>query len=573
MLGQAENLSVRISSWLQVFGMKYPMHSPRRWLQRNSRLIIFLGSFFTVVGIQTVLYWWGMRTIEGDARSLLESLGITIQSLTTTGYGQDAPWDSTFISMLTMAMQFTGIAYLFVALPLFIIPWVRESVTGTSVPEEIEAVEDHVVLFRSPELFDTLLDDIDAKDSPYVILEDDSERAQELIEDGRHVVTGSVTDDDTLNRINIDTARACVVDARGGKGIDTVLSVSALREDIEIVCVIEDPSHSQFLRYAGATTVISPKHRLGKALADKTRNFVISELDSMGEFDASIEIAEFPVAEGSRIWGKPMAAVDALPDIDAELIGAWIRGNFETDFQRQEPIDENTVLVATGTDDELNELHRLTGSPGTTATSGDIAIAGHGVVGTTADGILRKGGRRTVVIDESPGGDVDVVGDATQPNIWGNAELADASTLVLALPNDEQGIRACLVARECHPDIEMLVAARDVKSTRNYYRAGADYVLSLPRLVGRMITLELFDQQVLTLREQVRLRQMPADQLAGHHPSDPAVTDANIRVVAVRRDGSVMRTFDADFSLTSDDEIIIAGPDSGINEFEEAWGG
>lgn len=69
--------------------MKFRKPSLKNTRLDRKRLVLFLLSFSAVVGLQTVLYWWGMRAIENEPRSLLESFGIVIQSLTTTGYGQD----------------------------------------------------------------------------------------------------------------------------------------------------------------------------------------------------------------------------------------------------------------------------------------------------------------------------------------------------------------------------------------------------------------------------------------------------------------------------------------------------
>lgn len=71
-------------------------------IHQRLRLIIYVASFIGLVITYTALYRWGMATFEGENRIFIEALGIVVQSLTTTGYGQDAPWQSTPMSVLVM---------------------------------------------------------------------------------------------------------------------------------------------------------------------------------------------------------------------------------------------------------------------------------------------------------------------------------------------------------------------------------------------------------------------------------------------------------------------------------------
>lgn len=59
-------------------------------VKRRKRLVLYLLSFVGIVVLQTVLYSWGMARFEGEPRTLQESFSVVIQSITTTGYGQDA---------------------------------------------------------------------------------------------------------------------------------------------------------------------------------------------------------------------------------------------------------------------------------------------------------------------------------------------------------------------------------------------------------------------------------------------------------------------------------------------------
>lgn len=52
-------------------------------LKRRRRLVLYVLSYVAVLGVQTGLYWWGTGALEGEPRTVLESLGVVVQSHTT----------------------------------------------------------------------------------------------------------------------------------------------------------------------------------------------------------------------------------------------------------------------------------------------------------------------------------------------------------------------------------------------------------------------------------------------------------------------------------------------------------
>jgi|AntDeeMetagen134_2_1112570.scaffolds.fasta_scaffold13839_2 hypothetical protein len=72
----------------------------------------------------TVLYNVGMATLEGRPQSLLTSFQIVVETMTTSGYGADAPWETAPMNLLVAAMQLSGLGIvvlvvLRITVPLF----------------------------------------------------------------------------------------------------------------------------------------------------------------------------------------------------------------------------------------------------------------------------------------------------------------------------------------------------------------------------------------------------------------------------------------------------------------------
>lgn len=535
--------------------MKLHIRSPLEWLRQRKRLVMYLLSFVLVVGIQTLCYWLGMRAFEDEPRSLLESFGVVIQSLTTTGYGQDAPWESLPMSILVVIMQFTGVAYLFIAFPLFLVPWLREAMGEPRAPEAVGSLQAHVIFFNDSPLFSTLHEELTVNDVEYVVLEDDSDRAKQLYEDDAPVVHTDPLDEQALRDVNVTDATCVIIDARDLDGIGAILTIREVSGDVPVVCLIDDPAQSQYLRYAGASTVLSPKHRLGKALADKARNIITVDDESVA---ADIELVEIPVIPDSPLHGEQLSHLSDLEEIGATIIGGWIGGEFLTTFEADHVVDHNTVLVVAGTADEITAVERLAQSSGRLPAGGPMLLAGYGIVGRTAAGILQKAGYDLTIVDHEAKNGVDVVGDVTDADTLPNAGVADAATLLLALPNDDAAIRATLVASHRH-DIEIVTVANNEDTVSKLYHAGADYVLGLPRLAGQLILHELSDEPKPELLDRLQLAPIPAGPFEGDTPQD-VEQSLQATVVGVQRDSRFITDVPQEWELQAGDELIVAGP-------------
>ncbi|MFB6076582.1 MAG: TrkA family potassium uptake protein, partial [Candidatus Nanohaloarchaea archaeon] len=120
-----------------------------------------------------------------------------------------------------------------------------------------------------------------------------------------------------------------------------------------------------------------------------------------------------------------------------------------------------------------------------------IVIAGYGEVGRAARSVLADEGIDVVTIDLEPGEGVDIVGDAGEQSVLREAGIEDAGAIIVALPDDSAALLAVVHARALNDDIEILVRMSDTDATRKALSAGADYVLSVPRVSARMVAKEL----------------------------------------------------------------------------------
>ncbi|WP_049904623.1 potassium channel family protein [Natrialba asiatica] len=537
------------------------------------RILVYLASLLALTALYTVTYQWGMAVYEGESRTWYQAFEIVVQSMTTTGYGQDAPWESLWMNVLMVLIQVTGIAYIAVAIPQFITPWLRQ-VVQPAPPAETEAVADHVVIIGYSDNCERLVDELGANGTPHVVLEGETERAQTLHEAGLTVVHRDPSTAAGLEAARLGDALAVVVDATERELIRAVLAIERYEPTATVLVLVADPSDARYFRYAGIDEVISLKHRLGKALGDKVRDVVTLDIEEDADFEAAFDIVEYHVDPGSDLFGETVASTRRLEQTGATVLGAWIRGDFVTILPERVRVDENTSLLIAGTESELNGVAKRTGTPGSHYREiGDpVIVVGTGLVGTTAAGTLIRAGLETTVVDTAPAERVDVVGDATEEETLLEAGIRDARTLILALDTDERAILTTLTARALNPELDIIVGANATSSVAVLHTAGADDVLALPNVAGRMVTLRIFEHETMTLGDRLRVARVSAPALAGEELSAADIRlETGCTVIALDRDGTFFSTPDG-MELQPTDVLVVSGTGRQVRTFRTRYG-
>jgi len=541
-----------------------------KWQRRTVYYAVLL---LAVMFGYAVLYQNGMRIYENDPISFLHSMQVVVETFTTTGFGSDAPWNSAVMNVLVIVMDLTGVALIFMALPVLAFPLLEEALS-TTVPKSIDDAENHVVICSFTARAGALIDELGSRDVTYVIVEPDRERATTLYEDDFRVIHADPESVAGLEAANVGSARALVADVSDEVDASIVLTAREVAEDIPVVSVVEDPDRRAYHRLAGADTVLSPRPLLGRSLASRVTTSVAADLGDMIEIGDDFEIAELPVHRGSRLVGTTLADSGLREQAGVNVIGAWFRGEFETPPDPSATITNGTVLLVTGREEQLSELRALTRSSVRWFGPGRTIVVGYGQVGRSIADALSEAGAEHTIVDRVDAEGVDVVGDATDPETLEAAGIHDARSVILALPDDTTAEFATLVIRDLSAGTEIIARAEEVRSVQKMYRAGADYVLSLATVTGRMLASSILeDEDVLSLDHQVEVIRTAAPGLVGRTLGGADVRSrTGCTVVGVEREGTLLTDLGPAFRIETGDELIIAGTDDGTRRFVELLG-
>ncbi len=539
------------------------------------RTVYYLATLFSLMLTYAVVYGAAMSVFEGESRRFVDSLQFVVETFTATGYGADSgTWTTPEMHLLVTVMDLTGVAALFVALPVIGVPLLQNALS-TTVPTATDR-SDHVVVCTFSPRAETLIDELRSRDVDHVVVEPDRERALEVYERGESVIHADPNTVAGLEAANLSAARALVADVTDEVDASIVLTAREVDPDVHVVSVVEEPDRASYHELAGADEVLSPRPLLGRTLAQKVTTGVTADLGDGVEVGEDLEVVELPVDRDSELVGRTIADSRLRERTGVNVVGGWFDGDFESPPSPSATIGGSTVLLVTGRPEQVEELRSLSTSglrrPGT----GETVVVGGGEVGKVVVEALRTADMPHTLVDRERLADLDpdVVGDATDPDVLERAGVADADSVVLALPDDTTTEFATLVVRDIDPGIELVARAEQTESVPKVYRAGADYVLSLASVSGRMIAAAVLpEEEVLSPDTQVNVVRLPAPGLAGETLESAAVRErTGCTVVAVERDGQVITDLGPDFRVETDDDVVVAGTDEGVNRFRELLG-
>ncbi|WP_435118434.1 potassium channel family protein [Halolamina sp. C58] len=541
-------------------------------LSRRHRLVAYyIVGLVAMVLLLTVVYFYGMRTLEGEGAeyTIFNALTTVVETMTTTGYGADSPWDHPLMNVFMVLIQLSGIAVGFFTLRLVVIPLFNEA--EVDLDSRLSPKRDHVIICEYSRDSAVLLDELRELDIDYVLLSSDEAEAKALADEGYAAIHGSPQEAAAFERASIHSARAVITDA-GDATVNTILTVRSIREDIDVIALTDDSEMAGVLRSTGADTVLSPQSVLGHHLAAKAVESFTAEIRETVELGGDIEVAEVPVSHGSDLVGSRIRDSKIRERTGVNIIGAWIDGELQLPPDPDAVIRDNTVLLVSERTEALEKLSEFTRSRRQFGRHDRIVVAGLGEVGKAANETIENAGIETVTIDLVADETVDVVGDASARETLREAGVTDADAIVIGLPDDSAALLSAVLAQEMNPEIEVLMRVTESDATRKALSAGADYVLSVPRVSARMVARALRGEEVLDPGGQVRLIRVPATPFAGSTIADSGIAEkTGCRVVAVEDEDGETRVVDPERTLSGGEELTLVGTDEAVQQFLKTY--
>ncbi|SMO63267.1 potassium channel family protein [Gracilimonas mengyeensis] len=537
----------------------------------RNKIINAVLTVIIIVGVYSSIFQWAMPVFENHSVTFPQSVQVVIESLTTTGYGGFAPWQSDFMNYFVLLMNLTGVVLVFVAFPVFFLPYLRDAI-GKTAPRAVDT-KDHVIICEYSSYTNALIEELKSRDKDYIIIEQDETNALELISNGYNVMTGDPESEDTLRAACISEATA-VVHSEIYKNISIVFTAKNIEPGIKVIAILRDDNMDIYYKLArtnGADITISPRQLVGKSLATQIPAVSINE---SVEIDSTIELVEIDIEEGSELCNKTIHEANLLNEHHINIIGAWLNGDFKSPVDVDLVLDSKTRLLVAGDVSELEQLTKKAEAQTRHFIRNEVFIFGYGRSGKAAAEFLKDKSVDVRIMDIKEKEGVDMVGDVSKPETLDQMNIEDASAIIITIKDDTAALFSTLMARNKNKKANIIVRANDVEDVQKLYQAGADYVQSLATVTGRMLASCIFeDERSLAVEKQINLVQLPAGDLVGRTLAESNVrAETGCTILGVIRDGKKITTLHPEkFEFQDGDDVILAGTDDSTQLFEKKY--
>lgn len=534
------------------------------------RIAYSIGTATAVVLAYAVGYRWAMAAFEQRSVTYVQAVQVVVESITTAGFGGHAPWSSGVMNAFVLAMNLTGVLFVFLAVPVFVVPLFRE-VLKTHPPSSCEQ-SGHIIVCQHTPRGDAFIAELTSRGYGYVIIEPDQAKAATLYDAGYNVIVGDPESTQTLENASLSAADGVVADAEDDANASIALSVRELDPTVRVVTLVEDPSLADYHRLAGADVVLSPRQLLGASLARQVPTVMKTATDEGVELGKHIELVELKIEPGSVLCHQHVEEAQLRERFGVDIIGAWEEGDFTSPIPRDVELKAGMRLLVAGQPERVQALQQKATSTIRHVSTPTVIIAGYGRAGEAVAETLAQTSARVVILDRDAKKEpVDVMGDVRDPSVLEEAEIRTAAAAVITVDDDTTAIFATLVMRELNPDLYIIVRANKEENEKKLYRAGANYVQSLATVSGRMMASTLFeDEEVLTFEAQIEIVKLPVGRLAGHTLTEAAVhSETGATVLAAIRHGDTLTDLDPhSFQFDEGDCIVLAGTSDSVRRFE-----
>ena len=531
------------------------------------RIALAIVAVVTIVFTYALVYQQAMATFEDEEISFVHALRVVVEALTMAGYGGDTDlWTSPEMNALVVGMTVSGLALVFVGLPLFALPMLKEAFQDR--PPRTSTLTDHVIICGHNARDDVLSAELEAVDIPYLYVDSDAEEVMDLREDGISAIHGDTERVDTFHAANASEAVAVVADVADDLNPTIMLSARRANPDLTLLSVVRDTAVTTYHEYAGADEVVEGPQVLGESLGMRAVTSFAEKFRAALDVDSDLAVTELLVEEDSRLVGTTLGEATVFDEMGATVIGGWFDGKFVVSPGPETIVEENTILLVAG---HYEDFSAVTARP-LPAHRDDperVVVCGHGVVGRAVGETLDEEGIDYDVVDIRDHDGTDVVGDVTDPETLRRAAVDDARAVVLALDRDATTVFAALVLNELAPDVEVIARVHDPDNVWKLYNAGADFALSMSVVTGELLASHLIkDRTILTPKAEFEFERTEAPALVGRSLSEVDIrAQTGCTVVAVERDGELLTDPGPDFVVEDGDVLVVLGTERETEDF------
>jgi len=297
--------------------------------------------------------------------SLIDSFYVTVQTLTTVGYGDQPPksFGGRIFAIVVMLIGAGGVA---LAISTIVQSIVKSELIETfgqrRRSKKMGKMHDHFIVCGSGRVGSHLVRGLQRSKLPFVVIEKDPQRAAEFSQDGIDVIVRDATLEESLRDVGVEHARglaACLPD--DADNVYVVLTARDLNPSLHIVARAAEEQAESKLRRAGANHVIAPTIIGGRSMAVALTKPAVSDfMNSITAAELGLGLEQIEVTANSPLVGRQLGSTPIRSDL--EIIIVSIRRQPGDDLFNPSDNTEilsGDVLIAIGQAESLMKLNKL----------------------------------------------------------------------------------------------------------------------------------------------------------------------------------------------------------------------
>lgn len=323
------------------------------------RILLFAGVLISLGAIGTV----GFILLED--LSVLDAMYMTVVLISTVGIG--ASPQTSAGKVLAMLIIFIGVGTLFYAFGTFIEfligGYLADLLEERSMKKKISEYSGHYVICGFGRVGEQVAKEFQRSGKEFIIVDSNPESIAHCREHGYLYVEGDAAEDDVLNQARLTHATGLVacVDS-DADNVFVTLSARVLAPDVTIVSRGNTEESTSKLVKAGADKVVSPYAIGGREMATLMLKPMVSDyLDIVtGGGQLELRVEQLKLSCASPILGQSIKDLEVRQETGSTILAIRKPGGaFDTNPSPSTILEENDIVIAAGTHDEIRLLEQM----------------------------------------------------------------------------------------------------------------------------------------------------------------------------------------------------------------------
>lgn len=290
----------------------------------------------------------------------LDALFMTVMTVTTVGFGEVHPLDTNG-KIFTILLMLAGIGFVLYILS-DIVELLIEANRGRLMKHKIVHLTDHQIVCGFGRTGQEVAEQFLLNKVPFVVIEQDLDRARQAEAKGILVLQGDAAEDDILIEAQLTRAKGIVCalpDDRQNAFI--AISAKGLNERIDVVSRAANPGSEAKLKRAGVRMVISPYVICGKRLAASITHPLVTEfLDVVMHTPGhELRMEQVAIMEKSALIGRTLKDANIRQTSGVMILAVSQSGKLITNPSPDLTFGVGDELIGLGAQQDFAKLGQL----------------------------------------------------------------------------------------------------------------------------------------------------------------------------------------------------------------------